>query len=633
MINIILSILIIHMFRIIVFKVQYTTLNCGIFAWAGKDPKHFNKNKLDILGIFNESRGTHSCGISKDGDILIGIDKNKVYKDFLSNTNYDAPTKVPVVIGHTRLSTFGEHTLDNAHPFGYGEFNKHYEFVGVHNGTLINHLEIARLNNISDKATVVENNISKTRSKIDSEVLLECIYKTKSFNVLSQYNGAAATVFTNLQTPNVMYCFRGASKKSNIVEGIEGERPLFYYKENKNSLYISSMENSLYAIGGTKKTVFEFVPNTVYKITDGDISTAVKYKINRNDNYQTYSTFTPPSKRVEYNEYLDDDDWTDYHGYRNQPRNYPKQPLQKEFVFNANNAINLNKEIYIQKAGDFESPIYFNKLRYWRNGHLISGCFTFVPNFGFYFLGHGLKESDDAFYGLVNKVFLGKDFVNDISTLSESDIKKSFLPFKSTAKNEIKFPSVYYFYKGIRLQTATDYIACLQMDKEYESPFDWRSLSQCAAHPIIEISEDKGSSAGSIVLKFDKPVTDIVCPLGSEKIYTFEEGRCTKITTVVKNNKNLQEVAEALLKHEKKVVETEFSIEDEDETKVIVLQLDDDLLEKDLNDIFKDNLMKFPMYIKRLENYKNNQKAKDALIILEKFLYKSTKLMTYDLKE
>lgn len=632
MINIILSILIIHMFRIIVFKVQYTTLNCGIFAWAGKDPKQFNKNKLDILGIFNESRGTHSCGISKDGDIVIGIDKNKVYKDFLSNTNYDAPAKIPVVIGHTRLSTFGEHTLDNAHPFGYGELNKHYEFVGVHNGTLINHLDIAKLNNVSNVATVVENNISKTRNKIDSEVLLECIFKSKNFNVLSQYNGAAAVVFTNLQQPNVMYCFRGESRKVNTLEATSDERPLFYYKESKNSLYISSMENSLYAIGGTKKTVFEFETNKVYKITDGDITTVVKYKIDRKNNYQTYSTYTA-WKKPEYNEYLDDDDWEDYRGYKNNlPINRPKLPEQKQFVFDKTDAINLNKEVYFTKSTNFESTVYFNKLRYWRNGHLISGCFTFVPQFGFHFLGHGLKESDDAFYGLVNKLFFGKDFVNDISLLSEENIAKSRIPFKSTSKHEIKFPSVYYFYKGVRLQTASDYIACLQMDKEFEAPFDWRSLSQCAAHPIIEISEDKGSNAGSVVLKLDRPVTDIVCPLGSEKIYSFEDGRCIKITAVTKNTKSLQEVADALLAHENKVVETEFSIEDED-TKVITLNLDDDLLEKDFNDIFKDNLMKFPMYIKRLEKYKDNPKAKDALLILEKFLYKSTKLMAYDLKE
>ena len=46
---------------------------CGIFAWAGENVKHFNKAKFDILGIFNDSRGGDSCGVSTDGEIYYGV--------------------------------------------------------------------------------------------------------------------------------------------------------------------------------------------------------------------------------------------------------------------------------------------------------------------------------------------------------------------------------------------------------------------------------------------------------------------------------------------------------------------------------------------------------------------------------
>lgn len=52
---------------------------CGIFGYAGKNPKTFNKAKFDILGLYNNSRGGDSCGVTTDGEIYYGLRTSKNY--------------------------------------------------------------------------------------------------------------------------------------------------------------------------------------------------------------------------------------------------------------------------------------------------------------------------------------------------------------------------------------------------------------------------------------------------------------------------------------------------------------------------------------------------------------------------
>ena len=269
---------------------------CGIFAWSGKDPKKFNKDKFDKLGIFNIDRGKDSCGVSFDGEVYYGLNTEKLYSKFIVNREIK-PLKYPVVIGHTRQASVGNIVNErNAHPFGFGNNSEgNYEFVGCHNGTLYNHKDLASTFKIDTTETIkVQSDHNPNgfhesfRQKIDSEILLEIIYKTKNFKVLSQYNGAAALVFTNTNEPNVIYVWKGASKWYDYTNyHVEEERPLFYYKETKNSLYISSIQESLETIGGVANVnLFTFSPNTIYKITDGDVEHAEKTKVSRNDAFQ-----------------------------------------------------------------------------------------------------------------------------------------------------------------------------------------------------------------------------------------------------------------------------------------------------------------------------------------------------------
>lgn len=626
MINIILIILIIHTLGVVLLRPKISTLSCGIFAWAGRSTKQFNKYKFNTLGIYNDSRGGHSCGIAKDGEISVGIDKQKLFRNFIINTGYAKPTIIPAIIGHTRFSTIGTHNIENSHPFGFGVTDGCFKFVGVHNGTLINYRDLAKINNIDIEGTETTNNVEYTRTKIDSEILLECLYTTNDFKVLSEYNGAAALIWQHTEEPNVTYYYHGKSKKIEDDLDSEEERPLYYYKESKNSLYVSSLESSLIAIGAIEKNTGEFEHNTVYKVTDGNIDEAIKTKIDRTKCFQTIGTFynhnnyyySGYNKRhnmgFNRNYYPNHDNFEDVDSPPVNKNKQLKLPVSRS---NKAELITINQERTLYNLNTYGDKIYFNKLRYWRNGHLITGCYTYIKDIGFYRLGLGLKEANTTFFSIVNTAFIGKERVRNFKALSKEDKKKTFVPFVSTVENEIITPILYYFYNGVRVKTKDDYLACNQMEESNFS-FSIQALSLAAAHPITSLSD-----IPSLVWKDNMPCNEIFCPLESENIYNVKYGKCISISP--KRTKRSAGVIKALEKNE-------ADIQKKEKTKVIDITIADDLLDNDLNNIFKDNLAKFPAFIKQLATYKNS-KALVAKKILEDFLEKSTKLINFELKE
>lgn len=516
---------------------------CGIFGYAGKSYKQFNKLKFDILGIYNDSRGGDSCGVSTDGEIYYGASISmKHYKDFLVEKNYLAPTKFPVVIGHTRRSSHGIVNENNAHPFGFGlneEFDS-YEFVGVHNGTLYNHDDLAKENNIKVNVYSTSQLGDKqfVRSKIDSEILLECIYRTKSFKVLSEYTGGAALLFTDTTKSNVLYAFHGASATFSGGK-MEEERPLFYYREGKNSLYISSLAESLIAIGGVlNETIFEFDCNVVYKITNGDIDNAEKINISRNTALQRKTYFHNNSTTTKIYGYNENNLFTNF--------NTKKSKKEKEVLKDVNN-------IYQDSPNRIlPSPIVFNKLRYERNGHLLKGIFTFVPNYGIvplFIEPHEISTKISSLIGARFNLDTGL-FLSDKAIVDINIQKNIIIPFSISEK---KVPSILYMYDGVHLKTQSDYIACNEMNFK-----DYIQLSHASKHPLINSEYAFRTVDNQNIMLNGELYTGNISPFCSGKIYHIEDGKLIKII-------NIKEVIDENISVTKPVITLPISTQNDDD--------------------------------------------------------------------
>lgn len=514
---------------------------CGIFAWAGKNIKSFDKSKYDILGIYNIERGKDSCGVSYDGEIYPGVDKLKLYSDFMIN-NKIKPKKFPVVIGHTRQASVGNIVNEeNAHPFGFGTTEQgDFEFIGCHNGTLYNKTELAKMFDLDvNIATEIETSTGvityKTRQKIDSEILLEAIYTSGNYKVLSKYNGAAALVFTNTNEPNVIYVWKGASKNYNYsTNKVEEERPLFYYKQNKNSLYISSLSKSLVAIGGVMdKNVFSFEQNTIYKITDGDIDNSEKILVSRaNATQKEAVNYNYPSNNYNWGNYYQND-YNDVY-YENN-KSVKNNTDLKTMIYNIHN----EKLPNIQNS--YRNRIYLNKFRYWRNGHTITGIYTWIPCYGFYFLSE--ENNVNALHvlkGLRGLPFINGDFIRDTEGLNlEDPIVNAFIPFKK--EKEISFKGLHYFIQGVKLISSLDYNITYSKYKnsliKNGKHINYIELSHMSNHPVIDLSTTIKNDNNQQIYQSGKIIeSDKICPLLSERLYVIENGNVVKYSLLANNN-------------------------------------------------------------------------------------------------
>lgn len=629
-INIVLVLLLVHSIAHFITKPKATALSCGLFGWVGSNVKHFNKEKLEVLGIYNDKRGGHSCGLYIDGNIKYGLDKNKLFEDFVKNIGVTMPKEIPVVMGHTRKASKGIHNMANAHPFGFGTSKKDPEmfaFAGSHNGTLYNEEDIAKANGIQ----IVRNN---NTSKIDSEILLEAIYKNRKIDILSTYIGAAALVWTFVDEPNTVYFFHGKSKLYQYAQADTVERPLYYLQESVDSAYYSSIKESLELIAlynkeedGKELEVKEIEPNRVYKVVNGRIDKAVRYKVNRDKAFQREYVKTYYPTTTTYDDYNDLEEYpyarnllkrnnrqlslgTDLDGYRRKGELY--LPKKSGVVYHdKTEPENIYDELSKINPNDHKGGIYFNRLRYWRNGHLITGIYTWIPNRGFHYLALEMESVFAEISKIVDKALDDNDCFVPVTS------KDDYIPFE-TVDNKIPDIPILYFFNGIRMLTGLDYRQILT-NSRLKVKFTTCELSFSAAHPIIDLNR-RGDHDRQFIFHKGKLFNGTVCPIESEFVYEMKLGNLiSRRPRKTNNNKNIIDVAYEEL--EKEANNYDYEVGD---------KLEADLVMNEIDKVFTNNFKSFPEAIKRLKKYSKSAKAKHAISILEKFLNETKLLIGID---
>ena len=356
---------------------------CGISGFISNKPG--NIDKLKILGLYNTTRGTDSCGIALNNQLVKGVGTIANFSNFIENKilETDVEHKNYTILIHTRNAS-QKSTKDDpecAHPFEIKNKKGKTILVGMHNGVITNETEIAKKYGVKEE-------------KVDSKTLLSILAKAKTddkmLKVLQDYEGAAALAWYYADEPNTLYLWKGASKQYSYGAVVE-ERPLFIYRVKDDTgkftdeFYFSSIRGSLLASGGNtgyaetdvdkEPSVKTIESNCLIKIIPGE-----KFKVRPIKRAETTNTtkssscvVTPPSTKniivtvkpntQKINEVLM------LSGFKN----YPFKKINKKPLLNSKKVVTLDNEPFIHDFHDKGNKIYFLRGRYWQNGHMIGG--------------------------------------------------------------------------------------------------------------------------------------------------------------------------------------------------------------------------------------------------------------------
>lgn len=157
---------------------------CAIIGVSSTNP--VDKSDIKILYLMAEGRGGHGCGFTNGKKTIKSAIKAYEYVHKVIPKEF--PNYICDFVGHTRFATIGDKGADkNAHPFKKGNF------IGVHNGSIYNHEDIAEL--------------IDSEAEVDSEVLYEMIAKFGLRKTLPLLQGILALSYYDLRDKSI-YLYR-----------------------------------------------------------------------------------------------------------------------------------------------------------------------------------------------------------------------------------------------------------------------------------------------------------------------------------------------------------------------------------------------------------------------------------------
>jgi len=440
MLNIILISLLINTITNFIKGGYPVAFNCGIWAFMGSSSRYFNKDKFNMLGVFNDNRGGDAAGFLAGKNIkhVVGKKYTDLIQDYIL-----PPPKHNIILGHSRKASSGGKVIEYTQPFCYTENNK---IIGgaIHNGTLYNELYLKNKYNVPEKFLYNDNEYNPN----DTQILSYILMKNKDYSVLSEYKGAAAIIWEDKEK-GLGYVFKGASKKYNYYgSSLEEERPLFMYTIEGKGIWFSSIESTLWMIAEEKNPDIKEVPsNQILIIEKGVIID--KIDINRSDSSQlkTYSNNN-------YN-FNCNDNWKVKKNYSN--KNTKQLGLNMPIV---SNLVKANKDNDLYKfVNEAAKLTYCNDLiqfasgRYYLvdkecNRKLASGI-IFLDQIGF---ETDSKDPESSVYYFLEGIMIKShiEYQKAAKTLKKI-IKGKFIPQECNSKTDIsirknKFLSNYSIY-------------------------------------------------------------------------------------------------------------------------------------------------------------------------------------------
>lgn len=233
-------------------------LGCGLIGFVPNRKNTANLEWIKLIMAYNAYRGTDSCGLYMNDEIVKGVTREADIRVFIAKNRieYEPKCKNKTIIAHARKSSYGTHTEANAHPFTFEHDGR--SIILAHNGTI---------HNMYDLGKKYEVNI--IQQDVDSQKLAKIMVE-KGYDILNHYRGGAALLWAFDDEPNVMYAFKGASRDKETMDDLEEERPLFFIKNNEG-VYISSMREPLDACSNQDLTVYTFAQNVVYRIQNNEL--------------------------------------------------------------------------------------------------------------------------------------------------------------------------------------------------------------------------------------------------------------------------------------------------------------------------------------------------------------------------
>lgn len=248
----------------LVMKNKQNIIGCGLVGFYPKKNKKVNLQNLLLLGIMNETRGEDSCGIAIGTERLIGTKTESVARNFIANNMEELHNMNSInkpCIFHTRRSTIGAHTEDNAHPFVYEHYDNENEkdvFVIAHNGIIKNTIELKTkfLSNLENSVKLLQ---------IDTHyIALSLAFNVNDpigeRNVLESYDGNAALIYYNDSKFKV---WKGGA---NNIE----ERPMFFIEANEG-WYFCSIDTSLKIVFNNKYTITSLMNNELLTFSNNKL--------------------------------------------------------------------------------------------------------------------------------------------------------------------------------------------------------------------------------------------------------------------------------------------------------------------------------------------------------------------------